>query len=63
MNDGIILMEKDILVGKKRSSNYMISLDISKPKPRGEKYVGKLKAVDKKKNNYFIYDYGENPDK
>ena len=61
----IVFTEKEILVGKKRSgnktSNYLISLDINNPKPQGDKYIGKLRAVDKKKNSYFLYDDGANP--
>lgn len=56
------MFDKEILVAKKRSSNYMISLDIKNPKTRGDHYVGKVKAWDKKKNTYFIFDYGENPE-
>ena len=61
----IILSEKEILVGKKRSgnktSNYLISLNINNPKPFGDGYIGKLRAADKKKNAYYLYDHGENP--
>ena len=40
----------------------MISLDIDNPKPQGSKYVGKLRATDSKKNDYYLYDAGKNPD-
>jgi len=39
----------------------MISLDIKNPKPKGPMYIGKLRATDKKKNNYFLFDSGKNP--
>jgi hypothetical protein len=52
-------------LGNKRSgnktSNYLISLDISNPKPIGDSYIGKLRANDSKKNSYYLYDSGVNP--
>ncbi|CAI2358953.1 unnamed protein product [Moneuplotes crassus] len=58
---------KELLVGKKRSNNkkptYLISLDISNPKPKGPAYVGKVKLVNKKKTNFVVYDHGLNPKK
>ena len=63
VNDGMVVMDKPLLVAKKRSGSYIISLDISNPKQGGEKYMGKVKAWDKKKNTYFVFDYGENPKK
>lgn len=44
-----------------KTSNYMISLDINNPKPKGEMYLGKLRAVDKHKNEYHLFDSGQNP--
>lgn len=61
----IIISEKEILVGKKRTgnktSNYLMSLDINNPKPFGDGYIAKLRAVDKKKNSYCLFDSGANP--
>ncbi|CAI2384230.1 unnamed protein product [Moneuplotes crassus] len=43
-------MEREILVGKKRSgnktSNYRISFDTKSAKEKGNKYIGKVRAVD-----------------
>lgn len=58
-------VDKEIMVAKKRSgnktSNYMFSFDINNPKPSGPMYVAKLRATDSKKNEYYLYDSGENP--
>mmetsp|Transcript_31535 Transcript_31535/g.31023 ORF Transcript_31535/g.31023 Transcript_31535/m.31023 type:complete len:89 (+) Transcript_31535:560-826(+) len=54
---------KEILVGKKRSgnktSNYLVSLDIKNPKPKGDMYIGKVRATDSRKSQYFIFDDGK----
>jgi len=39
----------------------MISLDIKNPKAQGQAYLGKVRAADKKKNEYYVFDSGINP--
>ena len=52
-----------LLVAKKRSgqqtSNYMISLNIKNPKPKGPGFMGKVRANGN--GVYNIYGQGENP--
>lgn len=44
-----------------KTSNYLISLDTKNPKAKGDMYVGKVRATDSKKNQYFVFDDGKNP--
>lgn len=37
----------------------MISLDINNPKSSGEYYLGKLRAIDRHKNEYYLFDSGK----
>ena len=52
-----------IMVAKKRtgqkSSNYMISLNIQNPKPKGSGFLGKVRAGGN--SCYHVYGAGENP--
>lgn len=67
MDDRATTFEKEIIVGKKRSKNskatYMISLDKKNPKASGDAYCGKVKLINKKLNNYVVFNYGVNPKK
>lgn len=38
-------------------------MDVKNPKPKGSSYLGKLRAMNSKRNEYHLYDSGENPAK
>ena len=50
-----------LIIAGNKTSNYMISLDIKNPKAQGQAYLGKVRAADKKKNEYYVFDSGINP--
>mmetsp|Transcript_991 Transcript_991/g.996 ORF Transcript_991/g.996 Transcript_991/m.996 type:complete len:161 (-) Transcript_991:288-770(-) len=58
-------VKQELMIAKKklvnRTSNYVLSLDIKNPRSKGDAYMGKLRATDSKKNEYFLYGPGENP--
>ena len=60
-------IERDLLIGKKRTgnrtANYLISMDIKNPKSKGPAFLGKLRATSSKKDEYFLFGPGENPEK
>lgn len=38
-------------------------MDVKNPKTKGPSYLGKLRATNTKKNEYLLFDSGENPEK
>jgi tubby-related protein 1 len=60
-------IKQQLMVAKKklvnRTSNYVLSLDIKNPRSKGSAFMGKLRASNSKKNEYFLFGPGENPEK
>lgn len=60
-------IKQELMIGKKRlvnrTSNYVISMDIKNPRSKGPAFLGKLRATTAKKDEYFLFGPGENPEK
>lgn len=58
---------QELMIAKKklvnRTSNYVLSLDIKNPRSKGSAFMGKLRATNSKKDEYFLYGPGENPER
>ena len=59
--------KEQLMIAKKklvnRTSNYILSLDIKNPRSKGSAFMGKLRATTSKKNEYFLFGPGENPER
>jgi hypothetical protein len=61
------IIKQELIVAKKklvnRTSNYTLSLDIKNPRSKGPAFIGKCRATSAKKDEYFLYGSGENPER
>lgn len=61
------VIRQELMVAKKklvnRTSNYILSMDIKNPRSKGIAFVGKCRATSSKKDEYFLFGSGENPER
>lgn len=60
-------LRQELIVAKKkfvnRTSNFILSMDVKNPKSKGTGYMGKLRSTTTKKDEYFLFGPGENPER